>query len=97
MLKISQSHDCLIFNMGIPIPGKDGLYIESGPSTLSLYQEKLINVLRFEQNGHHFAKNNFQCIILNASFWISNKISLKCLPAGIIDDNAALISYQAFT
>ena len=28
MLKIRRSHDRLIFNMGIPIPGKDGLYIE---------------------------------------------------------------------
>ena len=31
MLKIRRSHDRLIFNMGIPIPGKDGLYIEIGP------------------------------------------------------------------
>ena len=31
MLKKRRSHDRLIFNMGIPIPGKDGLYIETGP------------------------------------------------------------------
>ena len=31
MLKIRRSRDPLIFNMGIPIPGKDGLYIETGP------------------------------------------------------------------
>ena len=31
MLKIRRSHDHLIFNMGIPIPEKDGLYIETGP------------------------------------------------------------------
>ena len=31
MLKISQSHDGFIFNMAIPIPGKGGLYIETGP------------------------------------------------------------------
>ena len=30
MLKTRRSHDRLIFNMGIPIPGKDGLYIEMG-------------------------------------------------------------------
>ena len=30
MLKIWRSHHHLIFNMGIPIPGKDGLYIETG-------------------------------------------------------------------
>ena len=31
MLKIRRSHDRLIVNMGIPIPGKDSLYIEMGP------------------------------------------------------------------
>ena len=31
MLKIRRSHDRLIFNMGISIPGKDSLYIETGP------------------------------------------------------------------
>ena len=31
MLKIRRSRDCLIFNMGIPISGKNGLYIEMGP------------------------------------------------------------------
>ena len=35
MLKIRRSCDCLIFNMGIPIPGKDGLYIETGPRVLT--------------------------------------------------------------
>ena len=31
MLKISRSHYHLLFNMGILIHGKDGLYIEPGP------------------------------------------------------------------
>ena len=31
MLKIRCPNGRLIFNMGIPIPGKDGLYIETGP------------------------------------------------------------------
>ena len=30
-LKIRRSNNRLIFNMGIPIPGKDGLYIDTGP------------------------------------------------------------------
>ena len=34
MLKIKQSCDRLIFNMGIPIPRKAGLYIETGPRVL---------------------------------------------------------------
>ena len=35
MLKIRWSCDHLIFNMGIPTPGKDGLYIEAGPRFLT--------------------------------------------------------------
>ena len=31
MLKIRRPNDRLIFNMEIPIPEKDGLYIETGP------------------------------------------------------------------
>ena len=34
MLKIRRSHDRLFFNMGISIPEKDGLYIETGPDGL---------------------------------------------------------------
>ena len=33
--KIRRSHDRLIFNMGIPIPGENGLYIETGPGPWS--------------------------------------------------------------
>ena len=35
MLRIRQSCDRLIFNMGIPIPWKESLYIETGPSSSS--------------------------------------------------------------
>ena len=38
MLKITRSHDCLIFNMGIPIPGKVCLYIETEPWYVSIQQ-----------------------------------------------------------
>ena len=37
MLKIRRSHDRLIFNMVIPILGKDGLYIEIGPRRLAIF------------------------------------------------------------
>ena len=37
MLKIRRPNGCLIFNMGIPIPGKDGLYIETGTCWLYNY------------------------------------------------------------
>ena len=37
MLKIRQSHDRLIFDMGITIPRKDSLYIETGPWFLARF------------------------------------------------------------
>ena len=37
MLKIRRPNGRLIFNMGIPIPGKDGLYIETGPGWLDIW------------------------------------------------------------
>ena len=38
MLKIRRSHDRLIFNMGITIHGKDGLYIETGTGCFEIWQ-----------------------------------------------------------
>ena len=37
MLNIIRSRDCFIFNMVIPIPGKDGLYIDTGSWLLQAY------------------------------------------------------------
>ena len=37
MLKKRRSHDRLFFNIGIPIYGKDGLYIETGPRLLCVH------------------------------------------------------------
>ena len=34
--QLNRSHDRLIFNMGILISGKDGLYIETGPSSMAV-------------------------------------------------------------
>ena len=44
MLKIKPSYDHLIFNMGIPIPGKAGLYIEIGPSLLLTFVRIVTNI-----------------------------------------------------
>ena len=44
VLKIRRSRDHPIFNMGIPIPGKDGLYIETKPR-MQLYMKYSFPVL----------------------------------------------------
>ena len=48
MLKTRRTHDRLIFNMRIPIPGIDGLYIETGPWWIGalVVATVLINPLR---------------------------------------------------
>ena len=33
----------------------------------------------------------FRCIFMNEKFWILNKISLKFIPKGLIDNNPALV------
>ena len=56
MLKKRRSHDCLIFNMGIPIPGKDGLYIETGPRGPFQYSSRHL-IVRF----HEVLKPKYLC------------------------------------
>ena len=42
------------------------------------------NTLRPRQNGRHFADDNSICIFLHENFWISNKMSLKCVSLDLI-------------
>ena len=41
ILKIRRSRDRLIFNMAIPVPGKDGLYTETGPRYPSSFRHQV--------------------------------------------------------
>ena len=49
------------------------------------------NTLRPRRNGRHFADNILKCIFVNKTFWILNKISLKYVPQGLINNKAALV------
>ena len=57
---------------------------------------KFINTLRPRQGRCHFTDNVFKYVFLNENFWISNKISLKYVPWGIIDNMAALVQVMAW-
>ena len=48
------------------------------------------------QNGRHFADDMFKCISLNENIWMSNKISLKYVSWGLIDNMTALIQIMAW-
>ena len=56
----------------------------------------VINTLRPRQNGHHFPDEIFKCIFLNENARISNKISLKCVPDGPINNIPALVQIMAW-
>ena len=55
-----------------------------------------INTLRPRQNGSHFPDDIFECIFLNEDTWISNEISLKYVPWGLIDNMSALVQVMAW-
>ena len=54
------------------------------------------NTLRLRQNGRHFADDIFKCIFLNEDVWIPNKISLKFVPKGPINNIPALVQIMAW-
>ena len=43
------------------------------------------------QNGHHFADDDFSCILVNEKFCTLIKISLKFVPKGPIDNSIAFV------
>ena len=51
-----------------------------------------INSSSHGQNGSHV----FKCIFLNENIWVSNKISLKYVPWGLIDNMSALVQIMAW-
>ena len=52
--------------------------------------------LRPRQNGRHFADDIFKCIFLNENVWIPNKISLKCVPKGPINNIPSLVQIMVW-
>ena len=45
---------------------------------------------RPRQSGHQFADHVFKCFFLNANFQMSNKIPLKYVPRGVLDNNVSI-------
>ena len=57
-----------------------------------LFRPHNINKLKPRQNGCHFAEDIFK----NENFRILNKISLKYVPYGLIDNMASLVQIMAW-
>ena len=55
-----------------------------------------LNTLRPRQNGRHFADDIFKCILLNENVWIPNKVSLKFVPKGPINNIPSLVQIMAW-
>ena len=66
------------------------------PLSMGNCQWTCINTLRPRQNGRHFADDIFKCILLNENVLIPNKISLKFVPEGPINNIPALVQIMAW-
>ena len=54
------------------------------------------NTLRPRRNEQHFADDIFKRIFFNENVWISNKISLKFVPSGPINNIPALVQIMVW-
>ena len=63
-----------------------------------LWSQKImhLNTLRPRQNGRHFADDIFKCILLNENVWIGNKIPMKFVPKGSINNIPSLLQIMAW-
>ena len=52
--------------------------------------------LRLRRNGRHFADGIFKCIFMNENVSIANKISLKFVPTGPINNIPALVQIMTW-
>ena len=64
------------------------------PALLS--QPQCVNTLRQRQNGCHFPKNIYKCILVNENVWVLIKISLKFVPNDPISNIPALFQIMAW-
>ena len=55
-----------------------------------------VNTLRPRENGRHFADDSFKCISVNKKFRIWNKISLKFVPKGQINNFPSLVQIMVW-
>ena len=55
-----------------------------------------VNLSTPRQNGCHFADDIFKCIFMNEKVCILNRLSLKFVPKGLIDDIPTLVQIMAW-
>ena len=67
-----------------------------GRNSFQLVTYNIVNSSPPGQNGRHFADDLFRCIFVNEHFRILNKITLKFVPSGLIDNNSALLWIMAW-
>ena len=58
--------------------------------------EQCVNTLRARQNWRYFADDIFKCILLHENAWIQNRISLKFVPKGPINNILWLVQIMAW-
>ena len=66
------------------------------PTDVPLFAKLLLTHRGLDKMAAPLADDIFQCISLNENFLILNKISLKYVPQGLIDNMAALVQIMAW-
>ena len=99
-------HKCPISNIPALVqmmawcrPGDKPLYepmVVKLPTHTCVTRPQWVNTLRPRQNGRHCADDIFKCILLNGNVWIPNKISLKFVAKGPINNIPSLVQIMAW-
>ena len=82
-----------IFIMGIPIPKKDGLYIETVPRSTSWVGG---NSLAPGRTRCHFKTAIFNLVLLMGIFTSSKDNALRWIPRDLTDDKSTLVQVMAW-
>ena len=78
MFKIRRSRDRLIYNMGLPIPEKDGLYIEIGPRLFDAWHQPISLFGAAVWNVVFLMESMKVVFILVLILWHENTIKVYC-------------------
>ena len=79
-----------------PGPPQYSCHLAKGRVQHTMQCHTAFNTLRLRQHGHHFADDIFKCIFLNENIRILNKISLKFIHKGPINNYPTLVQIMAW-
>ena len=84
MFKIRRSRDRLIFNIGIPIAGKDGLNIATGPRLIDVVQLNLQHIMKMIGDMFRCNRGVLPCMFQHMCRWNMKVIIMALYIANLL-------------